>query len=435
MADEIRLKFFTNQIKGLASILISVKNKNILIDPGMPHSKFMSKAKKKLLDRFQIPKLDQIIISHYHGDHASLTGEILKTNLYRGEIITHKATSDIIQTYYHISPGFRSRFTGLDYEKVYQIDRDISITLFNAGHVLGSAMIYLTISQHHILISGDMGARSLPIVSDPQKIFPGKSLSLLVLDSKNADSTHQVDLEKHSLGTVLYQQLSDCLRYDDGNILMYMPKIHVPIFIYCLNYLFTNSRYNHIRQKIKNVYLEADSFGVQVNQLFDIFNQYVDLFDRREREFGGLDKNQFDFHELRQHEPDFATLKRSLMIAFTPEKFANWFRLLRKNANDDLLLLALDLKQILKAHRHLIEKKYNINVKHFPRIYFHPDKQELVDWCQQLQRHIKIKHLLFYHHPKLETKSRLKSIFNQETGIPVTLEHELPERTMVIPLS
>ncbi|MBN2090499.1 MBL fold metallo-hydrolase [candidate division KSB1 bacterium] len=435
MADGIRLKFFSNHVKGSASILVSIKDQNILIDPGIPHFLSNTKVRRKLLNSIKLPKLNHIIISHYHGDHASLTGEILRGNLFKGEIITHKATSDIIQTYYDIGSRFRSRFKGLEYKEKFVLTRDISLTLFNAGHVLGSAMIYLTIGQQHILISGDMGARSLPIVSDPNVVFPGKSLSLLVLDSKNAESTHQINLEKESLGSILYQKLMDCFRYDNGNVLMYMPKIHIPIFIYCLNYLFTNSNYSNIRHKIKSVYLERDTHGDKVKKLLEIFNRYGYLLDRRDKEFSGLDSNQFDFNELWQVEPDLATLNRSVMIAFSPQKFASWFRRLRNQDKNDILLMYQNIKQILKNECHLIDKKCRIQIRRFPRIHFHPDKQELVDWCQQLQHQMKVKQILFYHKHQSEKTNKFKSIFSEETGIPVSLENELPEQTMVIPLT
>lgn len=434
MADGIRLKFFSNQIKGLASILISVKEQNILIDPGIPYLLSGTHVKRKLINSFQQAKPNHIIISHYHGDHACLTSDILRGNWFKGQIITHKATSDIVQAYYNVSSRFNSRFSGLEYGEKFIIDKDIAVTLFNAGHVLGSAMIYLTIGQQHLLISGDMGARSLPVVSDPNKVFPGKSLAVLVLDSKNAESTHPINLEKSSLGSILYQQLSNCFRHDNGNVLMYMPKIHIPIFIYCLNHLFTDQKYRDIRNKIKSVYLEKDFHGDKLRKLLAIFNQYNYLLDKHDEEFTAFDSNQFHFNELRRNEPDLATLKQSIMIAFSREKFVNWFKRLRKQEINDILLMYQNIKQILKNERYLIDKKCKITIRHFPRIHFHPDKQELLDWCQQLQHQMKIKQILFYHNHRIENKDKLKSDFAEKTGIPISVDCELPERNFVIPL-
>ncbi len=435
MAEVIRLKFFSNQVKGLASILITVKNKNILIDPGIPFHLFKTKKKPKLIKDFLLPQLNYIVISHYHGDHASLTSEILAENSFKGELITHQATSDIIQAYYAINPGYDSRFKKLGYGEKYALTDDISLTLFNAGHVLGSAMIYLTIGQKHILISGDIGARSLPIVSDPNKVFPGKSLNLMVLDGKNAELNHEIDLTKDSLGNILYQKLADCFLYDNGNVLMYLPKIQVPIFIYCLNYLFTNPNFSHFRHKIKDVYLEKDTRGVRVKQLLEIFNRYAHLFDKREKEYSLLSPNQFHFNQLRQEDPDFSHLTRSILLTFNRTTFIEWFKHLKSSDKNDILLLYQNIAEILDDKLYLIDKECKIQIKRLPRIHFHPDKQELSEWCEQLQHQIKIEQILFYHSASSGNKEKMKSFFRDKTGIPISLDDELPDQSISIPYS
>lgn len=433
MADVIQIKFFSNHVKGLASILISVKNRNILIDPGIPFHFFKAKKKRRLISDFLRFNPDHIVISHYHGDHASLTGELLVENSFRGEVITHQATSDIIQAYYDISSQYGSRFKKLEYGEKYLLSDDISLILFNAGHVLGSAMIYLTIGQQHILISGDIGARSLPIVLDPNKVFPGKSLRLMVLDGKNAELNHEIDLTEDSLGNILYQKLADCFLYDNGNVLMFLPKIQVPIFLYCLKYLFTNPEFNHFHQKIKNVYLENDTHGVRVKQLLDIFNRYAHLFDKREKEFSSVSSNQFQFNKLRYDKPDFSQLSRSILLTFNRATFIEWFQQLKFSDKNDILLLYQNIAEILKEQLYLIDNECNIQIKRLPRIHFHPDKQELLDWCQQLQRQMQIEQILFYHSFSIENKEKLKSFFRDKTGIPTSLEDDLSERSIVIP--
>lgn len=64
-------------------------------------------------------------------------------------------------------------FQPCDYEKTYQIFDNIKLRFIDAGHLLGSASIELTVTEGDItkviLFSGDVGNINRPLIKDPQK--------------------------------------------------------------------------------------------------------------------------------------------------------------------------------------------------------------------------------------------------------------------------
>ncbi len=79
----IKVNFFTDISLIHPGILLEINGKRILVDPGPDSNR---RQAYYCLSRLNIPKLDAIILSHYHGDHSSLTKMILETNRFTGKI-------------------------------------------------------------------------------------------------------------------------------------------------------------------------------------------------------------------------------------------------------------------------------------------------------------------------------------------------------------
>jgi hypothetical protein len=148
-----------------------------------------------------------------------------------------------------------------------------------------------------------------------------------------------------------------------------------------------------------------------------------------------LSPNQFHFNQLRQEDPDFSHLTRSILLTFNRTTFIEWFKHLKSSDKNDILLLYQNIAEILDDKLYLIDKECKIQIKRLPRIHFHPDKQELSEWCEQLQRQIKIEQILFYHSASSGNKEKMKSFFRDKTGIPISLDDELPDQSISIPYS
>lgn len=82
-----------------------------------------------------------IFTSHAHGDHMPYKGNM--------EVIASPATVELMK-----ARGFKGEATKLSFNQPYQTE-DAQVTLYPAGHVLGSAMIFVETEEGNVLYTGD----------------------------------------------------------------------------------------------------------------------------------------------------------------------------------------------------------------------------------------------------------------------------------------
>ncbi len=92
----IKVQFFPDIDLIHPGIILELEGKRILVDPG---SDTAGRKSFYCMSRYDISTRDVIIISHYHGDHSSLITKILETRQFKGPIICHPATAEIMQAY------------------------------------------------------------------------------------------------------------------------------------------------------------------------------------------------------------------------------------------------------------------------------------------------------------------------------------------------
>lgn len=185
--------------------LISVNGKNILLDCGL----FQGRRNETLVRNKNFPfspiDIDAVILSHAHIDHSGNIPNLVKTG-FTETIYSTFATRDLCSImlldsayiqekdaeYLNkklkknglplIEPLYKpndvlstlSLFQSYPYHKKIKIFEDVEIEFFDAGHILGSAGITLTIKENNnsikIGFTGDIGRWNLPILRDPEFI-------------------------------------------------------------------------------------------------------------------------------------------------------------------------------------------------------------------------------------------------------------------------
>src|SRR5690606_31227590 len=79
-------------------------------------------------------------------------------------------------------------FRGVGYRQPVRISDSIAVSFYDAGHILGSAMLELTVSedgtQRRVLFSGDIGQWNKPIIHDPT-LF--RLADILIMESTYGD--------------------------------------------------------------------------------------------------------------------------------------------------------------------------------------------------------------------------------------------------------
>lgn len=183
--------------------LLEVNGYKILLDCGLfqgRRKEAAEKNKKLLIDPSTI---DRMVISHAHMDHTGLLPYYVK-NGYQNEIIATHATKDLCEYMLADSAYIQEReaeylrkkgkefveplydsddavkalsyFSTIGYNHSHEVVPGVKLTYYEAGHILGSAQIYLEIDdkddgQHKtLLFTGDLGRKGLPILRDPQYI-------------------------------------------------------------------------------------------------------------------------------------------------------------------------------------------------------------------------------------------------------------------------
>lgn len=87
-------------------------------------------------------------------------------------------------------------FEGIPYRRKENIGEGVSCTLYEAGHILGSAMTVLTIENEgevkKVMYSGDIGRFDKPIIKDPNLNFKeeDKDIDLLIMESTYGNRDH-----------------------------------------------------------------------------------------------------------------------------------------------------------------------------------------------------------------------------------------------------
>jgi len=165
---------------GRSAILLETSNSKILLDFGLNPGVNSPPNMYPRLDMAGISpeEIDAVIVTHAHVDHCGLIPFLFKYG-YDGPVYATEATRDLMALLQldildvarregHPLPFTQREVqkmilhtVPLKYGETTDIAPDIKITLYNAGHILGSAMVHIFIgsvggSVYNILYTGDI---------------------------------------------------------------------------------------------------------------------------------------------------------------------------------------------------------------------------------------------------------------------------------------
>lgn len=209
---------------------LKVQGRRYLLDCGMYQGRrFEARTRNSTLP-WPGSSVDGVILSHAHIDHSGNLPTLVK-NGFEGPIYTTPATIDLCAAMLPDSAHVqekdalflakrKSRRSSLGEDDPTEIaeplystaDAEATIPLmksidlgeefspgpglncrtYDAGHMLGSASIYMDIEDHGhrrtLVFSGDVGRKNLPIIRDPQDVPPA---DYLIMESTYGDRLHQ----------------------------------------------------------------------------------------------------------------------------------------------------------------------------------------------------------------------------------------------------
>lgn len=204
--------------------LIRVNNHTILLDCGLYQGRRQASYERNVQLPFAAEEVDVMVLSHAHIDHSGNIPNLVKSG-FRGDIFCTYATRDLcalmlqdsakIQHYdvaylnkkaqssgqkpigpiYTLEDALISLqyFASVAYGRTREIVPGVWLTLYDAGHMLGSAIVALDIEdraagrQQRLVFSGDLGRPGQPILRDPTRL---QEADILILESTYGDREH-----------------------------------------------------------------------------------------------------------------------------------------------------------------------------------------------------------------------------------------------------
>ena len=219
---KIRFLGAAGDVTGSAYHVIT-KDASILVDCGYFQGRKQESAKNRRTDQIEGGKLDAVVLTHGHLDHIGRL-PLLTRNGYKGPIFATRPTINlatlVLKDSHNIQkqdlkrenqkraraklPPLEPLFEEADVRKLkpltapvkynqrFQVAPGIEARLVDAGHVIGSSSVELTVSENGhkkvVVFSGDLGPRGAPLLNDP---VPFTEADAVIMESTYGDRNHR----------------------------------------------------------------------------------------------------------------------------------------------------------------------------------------------------------------------------------------------------
>jgi metallo-beta-lactamase family protein len=201
--------------------LLEGAGQRVLLDCGLYRGRRDEKRARDNSFLFDPASLDAVILSHAHIDHCGNLPNLVRQG-YSGPIYCTPATRDLVgimlddsariheedavvagivgtagaagrrPQYSHADVGQAlAQCVAVDYEVETQVAPGVGLRFSDAGHILGSAIVSLTLDhagrQFRVTFTGDLGRRGLPFLSEPS---PVPAADLVICESTYGGRLH-----------------------------------------------------------------------------------------------------------------------------------------------------------------------------------------------------------------------------------------------------
>lgn len=210
--------------------LIEAAGKKILVDCGLFQG--LKQLRLRNWNRFPVDpaQIDAVILTHAHLDHSGYLPLLIK-NGFRGPVFCTAGTRDLCTILLPDSGflqerdadfanrhGFSKhkpalplytekdartcleRFITKDFDQRFEVVPETHVQFHRAGHILGSAIVALTIGKTKLVFSGDLGRYGDPVMYDPS---PMRQADYLIVESTYGDRTHEAADPEDALADVI----------------------------------------------------------------------------------------------------------------------------------------------------------------------------------------------------------------------------------------
>ncbi len=226
---------------GRSCFIVATRESKIMLDCGINPGETLSLNAYPRLDwfNFDLDDIDAVVISHAHIDHQGFLPTLFKFG-YKGPIYCTEPTLPLMNLLQmdsvkisksngsflpyetrDISEVIKHCIT-LPYGKPTDISPDMTISLNNAGHIMGSATVHLNIAgAHNILYSGDYKYAKTQLLDNASAIYP--RVETLITESTYGNTTDIMPDQ-----SVVYRNFTDTINktlIEGGKVLIPVPAV------------------------------------------------------------------------------------------------------------------------------------------------------------------------------------------------------------------
>jgi len=434
--------------------LLETNGTKILVDCGLYQER---QFRERNWEPFTCPpeSLDAVLLTHAHLDHCGLLPKLVKEG-FKGRIYCTPATSEIAQIIlldsahiqeedakyklkrhkregrkgtYPVEPLYTTaeaeacfpQFSTVKYKQPVKIGDGVEATFCDAGHVLGSSIIRVKVSQdgqdRTVIFSGDIGRPDRPIVHDPSIV---EQADYVLVESTYGDRVHEgpEDTKK------LIADVINSTRQAGGNII-------VPSFalersqelLYYINELL-------LQKAIEPLPVFLDS--PMASRITKVFQKHRELYDEEMTEFMRRNKSPFEFSGLKMagtsDESKAINHLRGTVMIIAGSGMCTGGRIKHHLVNNitrpENTIMFVGYQAVGTLGRRIVngEKEVRILGQEYPVIAriaringfsAHADKEELFEWLSGLK---KPPRKLFIVHGEAESANKFGEYIREKTG-------------------
>jgi metallo-beta-lactamase family protein len=202
---------------------VMTKDAGILVDCGFFQGRKEESAKNRRKAQIENGKLDAVVLTHGHLDHVGRLPLLTRAG-YKGPVYATRPTLELATLVLKDSVSIQKQdlkrenqkrarkklppleplfeeadvrklkplATPVKYNQPFQVAPGIEARLVDAGHVIGSSSIELTVSENGhkkvVVFSGDLGPRGAPLLNDP---VPFTDADAVIMESTYGDRHHR----------------------------------------------------------------------------------------------------------------------------------------------------------------------------------------------------------------------------------------------------
>ena len=186
-----------------ACYLLETAQAKILIDCGLFQGAHEAGPANSTAFPFAAGDIDALMVTHAHIDHIGRIPKLVREG-FRGAIYSTAATRDLALPLLEDALRLAERegkpfYAKKDLQTAFALWRampygapqtagDTQVTLWNAGHILGSAMVEIRAEEKKILFTGDLGNSPSVLLPPPEIV---RDIAYLIIESAYGNRAHE----------------------------------------------------------------------------------------------------------------------------------------------------------------------------------------------------------------------------------------------------